>query len=1019
MNPTDGLRFGSPAWLALLVVLPWLWWQGRRLARTQGRVRAGCVLLARSLVVLLMVACLAEVEWVRSDRRLTVMFVVDRSLSLPAESLPRIVKFVDRATGRDRERQDDDRSGVLVFGREAAIEVAPSTEPGRLPEKLESRIDPRRTDLAAAIELAQAVLPAEGMRRIVIVSDGNENLDDARSAARSASEAGIGIDVALAQYRPRPDILVDKLTLPAEARSGEAFDVRVVLERFVADSAAEAKPVAGRMRLLRRTSEGETLVADEPITLAPGKRVFTVRQDLTAADTYTYEARFSADDRQYDVRVENNRATGFTQLRGRGQVLLVEPPGTASTNDALVAALREQKLEVRRQSTAALFNSLAELGAYDVVILADVPRTGADEAQATWHFSDQQIEMLVRNTHDLGSGLVVLGGPDSFGAGGWGGTKLEEALPVDLRIDDAHVRLNGALALVIDRSSSMTGEKLEMAKSAAIAAIKQLGPQDWVGVTAFDAAPWVVFPMQQASNPALLTRQVGRLEASGGTNMYPAMFEAYQSLAKATAAAKHMILLTDGQSPPGDERGLAARMAREKMTVSTVALGQDAAEDVLRDVARIAKGKFYRVHSPQGIPRIFMHEARRVARPLVFEDAQGFAPQLHSTHEIVRGLEAPLPSITGLLLTSAKANPLVEVPLISPRPEGGRPLLACWTYGLGRSVAWTTDVGPRWTKAWHDWPGYDRFFTQMVRWAMRPVDEADDLTVAIDTKNEQASLVVTSLDPQAGLADAAALAANVVGPGLDAQPLELAQVGPGRYVGHFATSEPGEYFATIRTNGRRRSLRVGLSVPYSSEYRDRQPDRTLLTELAALVPRGGSAGQLVELPLDEPDTAADAHEPAFRHDLAAAEHTQDAWHLAMLAAIVGLVGDVAARRLALPSAATLQAVRNIIARWRGAATEGVSPALERLQARKREVAERLRPAEPLTPPTPHEPAERAPVVEIELPPVAVALNPAKPTPPAAKPASYMDRLLEAKQRAQAKTAPRQEPPSETGSASEP
>ena len=292
------------------------------------------------------------------------------------------------------------------------------------------------------------------------------------------------------------------------------------------------------------------------MTLEPGKRVFTIREQIEAPDFYNYQAEFIPDDIARDPVTQNKRATAFTHVRGRGQVLLIEDQDDPGQFAFLVDRLRHENLQVTVQSTKDTFTSLGELQPYDTVILADVPSEG---------FTEDQMKMLARNTQQMGAGLVMLGGPNSFGAGGWANTPVEEAMPVDFRIKNAKVVPVGALALLIDRSGSMNGEKLAMAKAAAMAAVNVLSSEDYVTVVAFDAAPHLLVPLTRKGASRTIKSRIDRLGADGGTNMEPGILMAYGQLLHATdAAARHLVILTDGLTEGSGYPQLIGRLARRQ-----------------------------------------------------------------------------------------------------------------------------------------------------------------------------------------------------------------------------------------------------------------------------------------------------------------------------------------------------------------------------------------------------------------------------------------------------------------------
>jgi ankyrin repeat protein len=247
---------------------------------------------------------------------------------------------------------------------------------------------------------------------------------------------------------------VERIALPSDVRRGQPFDVRIVLNNTAPAAAQGDGSVEGRLRIVRKSGGRDTVLQDQDVKLPPGKTVLTFREEIDSPDFYTYEARFTPNDPTQDTTQQNNRATTFTHVRGRGQILLIEDFESRGEHDLLVERLKAENLEVAVRASAAdqLFGSLPELQPYDAVILANVPRE---------HFSDAQIKALVRNTQQMGSGLVMLGGPNSFGAGGWTNTELEKAMPVDFQVKSAKVAPVGALAMVMHASEMGHKETLE------------------------------------------------------------------------------------------------------------------------------------------------------------------------------------------------------------------------------------------------------------------------------------------------------------------------------------------------------------------------------------------------------------------------------------------------------------------------------------------------------------------------------------------------------------------------------
>jgi uncharacterized membrane protein len=620
-------------------------------------------------------------------------------------------------------------------------------------------------------------------------------------------------------------------------------------------------------------------------------------------------------------------------------VLLIVNSENSAEFDELAALLRREEIEVTVQTTAALFGSLQELQQFDCVILGNVPRTSGAQPDALVQISDEQIEMLASNVELFGCGLVMIGGPDSFGAGGWANTALERAMPVDFQIRNARVSAVGALMLVIDKSGSMDGLKLELSKSAARAASGMLGPSDHIGVIAFDTEAQDVVRLQRVGErPHRIRAMIDRLASGGGTNMEPAVRRGYEALRRVNASVKHMIVLTDGQTNGSGYAELAARMRREGISTTAVAVGTDAARSLLQDIATRGGGKYYQALNPRALPRIFTHETRRVVRPLILEEPRGLTPQVALHHDILAGIDGPLPPITGFVMTTVKENPLVEVPLLAPRPDHpNNAVLATWTFGLGRTVALTTDAGQRWASAWSVWPGRDKLLVQMIRYAMRPIADDGQYTLATEWEDGRLRVVVQALSDAGGAIGGLTIDGSVVrDDGAQEAELRLQQAGPGRYVGEVPLDSSGTHLIAVRPGPRQPVLRTGVNVPYSPEFRDLESNEALLVSLAAMRPAGGKSGEIIRLPDNRQDWSRWAGPNIFRRDLPRARTLTSIWPAVVLVAAGIFLCDVTNRRL-------LVSPRWIHAAWQRVQTRPAPEAandqrLDRLKARKRELA---------------------------------------------------------------------------------
>lgn len=1017
------IGFVHPWYLLLLVLLPLLWVFSFRSLSGLGRYRRLFALAFRTLVFVLIVLALSEVQTLRTSDKVTVTYVLDQSESIPAAQRQAMLDYVRQSVARHRHADRRDCAGVIVFGHDAVVEVPPFDDDIpflNLEGTLGLRTD--ATNLAAALKMAGATFPEDSAKRIVIVSDGNENLGDARAIASQLADQGIGIDVVPVKLASRGEVQVEEVVLPSDIRRGQPIEARVVLDNLTTSSAQNANGVVrGKLKLVRQSGKQEDLLNpdSQEVELKPGKNVFSFQHRIDEVAVYTYKASFTPDDPQDDRVPDNNQATAFTHVRGKGRVLFLEDADNKGGFDYLIGRLRENNIEVTLQSSDGLFTSLAELQAYDCVVLANVARSSGADASSVTSFSDEQIKMLVQNTEQFGCGLVMLGGENSFGAGGWANTELEKAMPVDFHIENARIRAVGALVMIMHASEIAEGNYWQ--KVIAREAIKPLGPMDYCGLIHW--GPGKEEWLWREGNRGLvrigerrnkLMAAVERMTPGDMPEFDPAMKMALGDFNQVNASVKHMIIISDGDPSPPSFTTVAG-FVRQKIKISTVAVGAhgQAGHATLQGIATATGGQYYVAKSAKALPRIFQIEARRVARPLI-KDLPDVPPRLVYPHEMLQSITEPLPPISGFVMTTVKKNPLVEVALVSPDPPDApnATVLASWTYGLGRTVVFTTDGGHRWANAWTRWENYDKLFSQMIRWAMRPVNEESKFSVATDVKDGKVRVVVTALDKDDQFLNFLNMTGVAVDPNLDDFQVKIEQVAPGRYVGEFPADKAGSYFVNVVPGAGRSPILVGVTVPYSSEFRDRETNVALLRTLAAHTPKGGEAGQLLEGDLERGKLERLLEFDTFRHNLSKAISRQDIWPLVLLITACVFFGDVLVRRVTVhfywigPALAFLWA--EVLRR---PSEEKPDERIERLRSRKAEVSERLderRAAARFEPQVeepgghPHASLEEVLQEAGGAPGATAAPRPAArqgQEPAAEQEKSYTERLLEAKKKA--------------------
>lgn len=833
------LSFEDPSRLWLLLLALPLALTGIRWFRAMIPLRRISAVLTRVVLIALIVGMLAGARRVRETDSLAAVAVIDLSASVrrfgdlgpdPADAIRQFLRE------GSEDRQPDDLLGVVVFDGRAMATAVPSRA-DVLERPLESP-GVEGSDIAGALRYAAALVPPDSTGRIVLFSDGNETTGDALAAAAEIAgttglHSGISIDVAPINHLVGEEVVVESLDAPPRAAPGSTITLRVVLRSTAATS--------GTLQLSR---EGDPIDinADEPglgrrISLEPGRNIALVNVPLATGRVHRFEATF-VPDRQGerlvgDTVLANNRASAFTLVPGRGTVLFVDgvsdgaPQGEGAT---LPNALRAADIDVQVVPPSGFPRDMLELQAFDLVMFQNVP---AED------ISPEQQQMLISHVRDLGAGLVMIGGPDAFGAGGWHGSELEPILPLRLDLPDQIIVPEAALMFVLDSSGSMGASVLgsvrtqqQVANESAALAIQSLDKTDLVGVIAFNESYRTIVPLGPNTAPEQTAARVRSIAAGGGTTLGPALREAAEQLAGDDAKTKQIIVLSDGRSTDSDQlEQMASDISALGIRVTAIAVGDGADSATLKSMALAGGGAFYNVINPNMLPRIFLKAVRVVRSPLIREGNIGVRT-LNSGSPLVAGL-SDYPPLRGLVMSRFREEPTVVNALAA---STGDPLLSHWNVGLGQVVAFTSDAHNNWAQRWLEWPGYRAFWTQLVRSVTRiPRESNSELRAQVD--GGMIALELDALDGAGRPTDLLTVPVTIYRPDGSSSNVQLEQVGPGRYVSTAPADDAGPYIVIARPRQgptRLTPLLTGVTVPMGSELERIEPNRALLEQIAEL-----------------------------------------------------------------------------------------------------------------------------------------------------------------------------------------
>ena len=922
---------------------------------------------------------LAGAQTVRTADELAVVFLVDGSDSMTVEQEAEAEAFVKAAI---ESMAPNDSAAVIVFGANALVDRPISKEPqlsqvSSIPQSL-------HTDLAEAIRLGLALYPAGAARRMVVLSDGAATIGDTDAAARLAQANGVQIDyVPLLRGRTEQEAWLTNVSAPTKVSESELFNIDIAAESTI--------DVPATLRVL---ADGQ-IISEQTVQLRPGVNNYSIRLQAGEQQFARYVVQLNPEN---DTYYQNNQLAAFTEISGPPRVLIVSPDGVLADDGEpypeealqLERALIQANLIVERITPADLTSNFAELSNYASIVLVNV------NAKL---LTPRKMEALQTYVRDLGGGLVTIGGPESYGMGGYFRTPLEEALPVNMQIEDEERFPAVSIVIVIDRSGSMGATeggltKIQLAAEGAVRVVELLNNFDDITVIPVDTQPSGQIGPLPASNRGEAINQIRQIGAGGGgIFVQTGLRAAEEALAQSPNQVKHIILLADGDDAE-EKNGvneIIDRLKGDNVTLTAVSIGNGKDLVWLQEIATRGNGRFHFTDRAANLPQIFTQETTTIQRSYLIEET--FFPTLGRQSPILSGIQQ-VPSLNGYVGTSPKNTAQV---VLQTHLED--PLLATWQYGLGRSAAWTSDATGRWATGWVTWEGFPLFWAQTVRWTITDGRNSAVETV-VDFSEETAGLTVDARTSDGTYLNNLTMDGTVVSPSGEAIEVVLQQIAPGRYTTNFTPQEEGAYFIRVAgAEGDAASADTiigqtsGWVLGYSPEYQRFDADPSLLESLAALT--GGR--NLGDLP-----------SAAFDHTLSTEATTRPIWPWLLLAAVFLLPFDVGVRRIVITRRDWQRAYAATLGRFaqnqtadEPVRTEQMSSLFQAKQRAQQENTRRtsglpefLRPDQTERSPEPPRPIAR---------PEPKPAEPADPPPLASEESSLAARLLKKKRENEGKT----------------
>ncbi|MEQ8854268.1 VWA domain-containing protein [Gimesia sp.] len=851
------LLFARPWAFVLIFFAVWVWWLSVAGYGGLSRGRALAALLTRLVMLGLFVILIAEPRSVRVRDVISVVYAVDLSDSIGERSVDEALEFVTKTV---TEKPPMDEAGLVVFGRNSAVELPPRMS---FPfEALNSRIDRDATNLEQTLSLAAAMLPEENRGRIVLISDGTETEGSISQILDELKSRDIAVDVLPIQYEYDKEVWLENLELPRFVKLGENYEASVVLSSL--------QDGAGKL-VLRENGEQ---IYEQEVKFKAGKNRFVVPVYLRDPGYYEYSATIETQAADDQIR-ENNTVINYIYVEGEGKVLVVtNPAGDDRDWESLVKAIREGERNVDVVSAYEFPSDSLSLMPYDAVLFVNVP---ADA------FNVIQLKAVHDSVFNQGIGFMMVGGDNSFGPGGYHRTVIEDALPVTMDITKKKVLPKGALAIILHTCEFPEGNT--WGKRITKQAIKVLGAQDEVGVLVYDymeGEKWL-FKLTPAGDYEKMVPKINGAQIGDMPSFVNTMRLGLKGLKESDASTKHMIIISDGDpQPPAPQ--LISDFQKNKVSVSMVAIFPHGGRDIstMRAIAGATGGRYYFPSDPNQLPSIFIKESKTLKRSMIQNET--FVPEVGMISPVLNGIER-IPPLFGYVLTTIK--PRAEGVLNAPEKKEAEgeidPVLSFWRYGLGTTAAFTSDLSPNWGKDWVNWDHYQAFVKQLMIKISR-VQKQDHLKLWSHVTGNKATIMVEDFHPEESFLN---VAARIAGPHDRKETVVLKQVSPRRYQAEVPLWGKGRYQVTAlgKSGEREDHANGGFIVPYSPEFLRFRSNPIVLEEIAQK-----TGGQRLD-PVNATDVIYGRRDPKQ------SSNPVFDWFLMALAILVPL--DVAIRRVQL------------------------------------------------------------------------------------------------------------------------
>ncbi|WP_051623526.1 VWA domain-containing protein [Clostridium hydrogeniformans] len=788
-----GIQIGNPYVLIAIPVLIALVIIFARLSRGLNREKKVQGTVIRSIIIILLSLALGGFKIYWNVDKVSTIFLLDSSDSNYSNRLD-IETFVGKAI---EGKGNKDLIGIISFGENTQIESFISKDPSF--KKIEGNILGSYTNLEGAINSAVSLFPNDSKKRLVILSDGEENKGLGQRTLDTLKEQGIEVKVSKSEKNLGKEVSVEGLSLPEKLNMGQEFNLVININSTTTNKS--------KLHLYN----GREKIGEESVDLQSGENRFVFKDKATSGGFKAYKVVL---DPEEDSEKRNNEAVAFVNVSDTPKVLVIEDKEGESVGVSEV--LKKSQMEYKVIKSHLAPRAIEDMMVYKSIITCNVSAENLNNGFMT------NIESYVR---DFGGGYIALGGDNSFALGGYFDTPLEKILPVNMEMKGKKEIPKMSLMLVIDKSGSMTAgsdgiNKMEMAKEAAIRSLKSLRKgKDEIGVLTFDGSyKWVV-ERKVVDNPEDIEADIGSIRADGGTSILPALNAGYESLKESDAKIKHIILLTDGQAENSGYESVLKAINDNEITASTVAVGLDSDRNLLESIAKECHGRFYEVTDSSSIPAIFAKETMMATKKYL--NNREFTPIISSNHSILKGFNEGFPNLLGYIGASEKDKARRIL-----KSDEDDPILTAWQYGLGKTVAWNSDLSGKWSKNYTTWQDNLKLWQNIIGYTISNYNEDDSI---ISFSNDGDKLNINFEDKNNN--EELDTMATIVRPDGEKLETKLYSISPGKYSGEIDLKDSGVYMVNVKSTKNGEIITVqnsAYAMQYSPEYNIRDNKNNFL-----------------------------------------------------------------------------------------------------------------------------------------------------------------------------------------------